>query len=132
MIRNDQESGSATLVETKASDAAMPSAPAARVLLPSLLKKDYERASKFLINVAVALEALWANRLRSLLTTLGILIGIASVVGMVTLINGVSASWLNTIASLGTNMIIIAPGTGNNRANAGLPNNNRSSSSARG
>lgn len=113
MTRNDQEAGSATLVGTKALGASMPSAQA-RVLLSPLSKKDYERASKFLINVSVALEALWANRLRSLLTTLGILIGISSVVGMVTLIDGVSASWLNTIASLGTNMIIIAPGTGNN------------------
>ena len=130
MTRNDQDAGSSTLVGTKASDASLPSAQD-RTLLSPLLQRDYERASKFMTNVAVAVEALWANRLRSLLTTLGIFIGISSVVGMVTLIDGISANWLDTIASLGTNMIIIAPGTGNNLSNTGVSNNGRVSTSSR-
>ncbi|HXZ03297.1 MAG TPA: ABC transporter permease, partial [Ktedonobacteraceae bacterium] len=36
---------------------------------------------------------------------------------------GVSANWTDTIAGLGSNMIIIAPGTGNNLSNSGLSNN---------
>ncbi len=130
MAINDQEAGSSNLAGTKALDESLPSARHLSLLSP-LLKRDYDRASKFLINVAVAVEALWANRLRSLLTTLGILIGVSSVVGMVSLLAGVSANWTDTIASLGTNMIIIAPGTGNNLANTGLSNDGKVSVNSR-
>ncbi len=119
MTRNDQEAGSSTLVGTKALGTSTPFVQP-RSLLPPLTKRDYDRASKFLTNVSVAVEALWANRVRSLLTTLGILIGVTSVVGMVILLAGISVNWTDTIASLGTNMIIVAPGTNNNLANTGL------------
>ena len=48
-----------------------------------------------------ATEALWANRLRSLLTALGIIIGIAAVIGALTLTQGVTALFNSTIANLG-------------------------------
>jgi len=94
-----------------------------RRILPPLKKEDFDRAGRLGINVSVAAEALWANRLRSALTTLGVIIGVFAVVSMVTLVGGVSANWTDTIASLGSNMIIIAPGTGNNLSNSGLSNN---------
>src|SRR5581483_10871299 len=100
-------------------------------ILPRLKREDFERAGKLGINISIALQALAANRLRSLLTTLGIFIGVASVVSMVSLIQGVSANWTDTIASLGTNMIIIAPGAGNNLSNSGLSSNGGVSVSSR-
>jgi putative ABC transport system permease protein len=130
MTRKEQEAGSSTLVDTNAAGASVPSTQH-RGILPPLKKSDFDRASKLLINVSVAGEALWANRLRSLLTTLGIFIGVASVVSMVSLIQGISANWTDTIASLGTNMIIIAPGTGNNISNTGISSNGGVSVSSR-
>ncbi|QBD81894.1 FtsX-like permease family protein [Ktedonosporobacter rubrisoli] len=58
-----------------------------------------------------ALEALWANRLRSLLTGLGIIIGIAAVIGAITLTRGVG-TFIDTFitAKLGANTIIVTPG----------------------
>jgi len=57
-----------------------------------------------------ALEALQANRLRSFLTILGVIIGVAAVISVVTLAQGVSQSVSQRFASLGTNVITISPG----------------------
>ena len=120
-------------VETSASVGTKASGPSPKkhTILPRLKKEDFNRAGKLRINFSVAVEALSANRLRSLLTTLGIVIGVFSVVSMVTLIGGVSANWTDTIAGLGTNMVIIAPGTGNNLANSGVSSSGGVSVSSR-
>ena len=64
----------------------------------------------WLATFAMALQALRRNVLRSVLTTLGIVIGVASVIAMVTLGQSATASIRSSIASLGTNMLIIVPG----------------------
>jgi putative ABC transport system permease protein len=124
---NDDVRGASAAAGTLAAD---PS-PRQHGTLPPLKKEDFNRAGKLGINFSVAVEALWVNRLRSLLTTLGIVIGVFAVVSMVTVIQGVSANWTDTIASLGTNMIIIAPGTGNNVSNSGLSSSGKVSVSSR-
>ena len=58
-----------------------------------------------------ALEAIWANRLRSLLTILGIFIGVGAVIAALTLTQGASAYISNRIGSLGINTIVVFPGT---------------------
>ncbi|MCX7808200.1 MAG: ABC transporter permease, partial [Deltaproteobacteria bacterium] len=58
----------------------------------------------------VALSAIRRNPLRSILTTLGVVIGVASVIAMVTLGRGATASVTRDIASLGHNMLIVLPG----------------------
>jgi putative ABC transport system permease protein len=58
----------------------------------------------------MALTAIRRNAMRSFLTTLGVIIGVASVIAMVTLGRGATASVTNDISSLGTNMLIVAPG----------------------
>jgi putative ABC transport system permease protein len=57
------------------------------------------------------LEAITGHRLRSGLTVLGILIGIASVILAVGLGEGTSASVSSAISSLGTNLLIVSPGS---------------------
>lgn len=81
-------------------------------ILPRLKAKDFDRAGKLGTNIAISLEALWANRLRSLLTTLGIFIGVAAVIAALILTQGVSASISNSLSSLGTNTITVSPGAG--------------------
>jgi putative ABC transport system permease protein len=64
-----------------------------------------------LITIKIALRALRRNAMRSLLTTLGIIIGVAAVIAMVSIGQGASVSVQERIASLGNNMLIILSGT---------------------
>ncbi|HTQ35656.1 MAG TPA: ABC transporter permease, partial [Steroidobacteraceae bacterium] len=60
-----------------------------------------------------AVVALRLNMLRSVLTTLGIIIGVASVIVMSAIGNGASRQIQNQISSLGTNQLTIFPGSSN-------------------
>ncbi|WP_041864548.1 MacB family efflux pump subunit [Stenotrophomonas maltophilia] len=60
----------------------------------------------------MALRAMNAHRMRTFLTMLGIIIGIASVVAVVALGTGARQAILSNISSLGTNTIEIYPGSG--------------------
>ena len=60
---------------------------------------------------AVALVALRANLLRSILTTLGIIIGVASVIILVAVGTGASSEVDRQINALGTNMLVVYPGS---------------------
>ena len=57
-----------------------------------------------------ALQSLVVNKLRSALTMLGVIIGVASVIAMVAVGNGASQQVQNTILSLGSNLITVSPG----------------------
>nr|MDQ2659597.1 ABC transporter permease [Verrucomicrobiota bacterium] len=61
--------------------------------------------------VKVAFRALRRNKLRSVLTALGIIIGVAAVVAMVGIGNGAKAQVEAQIASLGENVILIFSGS---------------------
>jgi putative ABC transport system permease protein len=61
--------------------------------------------------LTLALRELRRNLLRAGLTTLGIIIGVAAVIAMVTLGNGATASVTSSISSLGRNLLILSPGT---------------------
>ena len=58
-----------------------------------------------------ALRALNTNRLRSCLTALGIVIGITAVICMVSVAAGAQAEVSEKIRSLGTNLLLVVPGT---------------------
>ena len=56
----------------------------------------------------MAFAAIRANKLRSFLTVLGVLIGVSSVIGMVSLITGLNNSMARQIESLGSNAIYVS------------------------
>ncbi|MBR4296721.1 MAG: ABC transporter permease [Bacteroidaceae bacterium] len=58
----------------------------------------------------IALRAIAANKLRSFLTMLGIIIGVAAVIAMIAIGEGSKESIQSNIASMGSNMISINPG----------------------
>ncbi|MDD6732067.1 MAG: ABC transporter permease [Bacteroidales bacterium] len=58
----------------------------------------------------IALRAIAANKLRSFLTMLGIIIGVASVIAMLAIGQGSKKSIQANIAEMGSNMIMIRPG----------------------
>src|SRR5436305_14894628 len=57
----------------------------------------------------VAFQGLLANKLRSFLTMLGIIIGVASVIVMVALGQGVANATQESIKKLGTNVLTVVP-----------------------
>lgn len=63
----------------------------------------------------IALRSLRANKLRTFLTMLGIIIGVASVISMISLGEGARLQTLSTIAKFGTNIITVKPGEKKNR-----------------
>ncbi len=88
--------------------------PASRYREATLLPRSkfvYYR-DQFLEAFKMSLEAIMAHKLRSLLTMLGIIIGIASVVSVVALGRGSQERIMANISSMGTNTINIYPGTG--------------------
>ncbi len=61
----------------------------------------------------LALKALARNKMRSLLTTLGVVIGVAAVIMMQAIGQGATARVTGEIAGLGSNMLIVVPGGAN-------------------
>ena len=73
-------------------------------------------------NLHIAFNALRINKMRSILTMLGIIIGVAAVITMLAVGKGAQGQILNQIKSMGTNLIIILPGasvSGGARSSAG-------------
>ena len=58
-------------------------------------------------NILLALNGLLANKMRSLLTMLGIIIGIASVIAIMTLGDSISSSVTESMSSMGANNVTI-------------------------
>jgi putative ABC transport system permease protein len=71
-------------------------------------------------NILTALRGLMANKLRSALTILGIVIGVAAVVALMAIGNGATSSITSRIASNGSNMLNIQSGR-SQRPAAGVP-----------
>ncbi len=71
--------------------------------------------------VRVGLRSLAARKLRSVLSALGIAIGIASLVGVLGLSESSKSALLDQISALGTNLLTIEAGTGFGAGDAALP-----------
>ena len=59
----------------------------------------------------LALRALWRNKTRAMLTALGVVIGVAAVITMVAIGAGAQKRVAETLDNLGTNTLVIRPGT---------------------
>jgi putative ABC transport system permease protein len=73
----------------------------------------------FFTTIILALREIGRHKLRSFLTVLGIVIGVAAVVTMVTLGKGATAAVAQQISSLGANILQIRPGQGFGRGGGG-------------
>jgi putative ABC transport system permease protein len=67
--------------------------------------------NKVLQSMKIAFRALRVNKLRSALTMLGIIIGVGAVIAMVAVGSGATARIQEQIASIGSNVIIVQPGS---------------------
>ena len=60
-------------------------------------------------SVGLATSQIWANKVRSILTTLGIIIGVASVTAVIAALTGLKTTIMSDLETFGTNKIFIAP-----------------------
>lgn len=72
----------------------------------------------------IALREIRRNLTRAFLTVLGVIIGVAAVITMVTLGQGTTQAVKNQISNLGSNLLVVRPGSGfgPRSASAGVPN----------
>ena len=63
----------------------------------------------FYQSVSLALGQIWANKMRSVLTTIGIVIGVASVTAVIAALSGLKAQILGQFETIGTNTIFVGP-----------------------
>ena len=74
-----------------------------------------------LVTVRIALRALAANTLRSVLTMLGIIIGVAAVITMIAVGNGATERVQAQMKGLGSNIMLVIPGGVTQGARAPAP-----------
>lgn len=72
-----------------------------------MLKRFF--SPRLLANLYIAIDAVIANKIRSLLTALGIIFGVAAVIAMLAIGNGAQQEILNQIKLVGVNNIVIKP-----------------------
>src|ERR1044071_9734499 len=65
---------------------------------------------KLIESIRIAMRALAANKLRSVLTMLGIIIGVGSVIALMSIGRGAQKYVTDQFAGLGSNLLFIAPG----------------------
>src|SRR5512146_2506818 len=58
--------------------------------------------------IRIALHSLWANKLRSVLTLLGVVIGVAAVIAVVTFVSGINGYVDERIFNLGADVFLIS------------------------
>jgi putative ABC transport system permease protein len=74
-----------------------------------LLRLPLSLLALVLQSAFLALGQIWANKTRSFLTTIGIVIGVASVSAVIACLTGLKAEVLETFESLGTNKMFVGP-----------------------
>ncbi len=79
---------------------------------------------------SIALREIRRNLMRAFLTVLGIIIGVAAVITMVTLGQGTTQAVKNQISNLGSNLLTLRPGAGFGPRNPGVPNFTQSDADA--
>lgn len=72
-------------------------------------------------SIRVALTSIAANKLRAILTMLGIIIGVGAVIALLALGNAVQTLVAQELQGLGSNLVFIFPGTGNPEQNRRVP-----------
>ncbi len=99
------------IVEDKRTDEPTPSKKKEKVALP--LKHGWLRLSEFREYARSALKAIGANKVRSSLSILGILIGVGAVIAMQAVGKGAQQAIEARLSSLGSNLLMLRPGAPN-------------------
>tara|TARA_X000001036_G_C20691990_1_gene809699 strand:- start:1170 stop:2516 length:1347 start_codon:yes stop_codon:yes gene_type:complete len=73
------------------------------------IKNDFPEKERMIANLTIAFEAVLSNRVRSILTGLGIIFGVAAVIAMLAIGNGAQKEIIDQIKLVGLNNIVIKP-----------------------
>ena len=101
-VRNPK---AATRAIPPAVPAPKPAAPPARAAMSSRVALAFGG-----MILSAAIQALWRNKMRSSLTMLGVFIGVAALIAMVSIGQGANEAVRRQIQSLGTNLVVVVPG----------------------
>ena len=74
---------------------------------------------RYMHDIIIALEAIMSNKLKSMLTALGIIFGVAAVISMLAIGNGAQQEILDQIKMVGVNNIVILPVLNNEQESSG-------------
>ena len=74
---------------------------------------------RYLHDIYIGIEAIQTNKIKSLLTALGIIFGVAAVISMLAIGNGAEQEILEQIKMVGVNNIIISPSSESIASNEG-------------
>ena len=99
---------------------AAPQAAAARPIEPLDFDDRGFHLDEFVETLRMAMRALRANLLRTILTLLGVVIGVGSGVAMLAVGEGTRTAVLDRIGAMGTNLLLIRPGAPNQHAPDGV------------
>ena len=80
---------------------------------------------KLLMGLRVAVTALTVHKMRSILTMLGVVIGVAAVIALVAVGQGAQAQIINQFQALGSNLLTVSAGTNFGFSRSGLQQNTR-------
>src|SRR3954453_6440196 len=89
----------------------------------SVLRAPVALLVLFYQSAILALSQVWANKMRSLLTALGIVIGVASVSSIIAALSGLQKTVITRLESFGTNNMFIFPDRPDTGSKRRLPNN---------
>ena len=78
-------------------------------ILVSVLLYVPDRVTSLAGNIVTALIQIWSNKIRSLLTVLGIIIAVTSIISVVSMVEGFGSYVTNFLRGLGTNMMVVYP-----------------------
>ena len=113
IISDEKKPGRTKAVRPATASAAGPSEPALsaeiKVTASYAGKSSASWAFTWMVLTAAA-EAIWRNKMRSSLTMLGVFIGVAALIAMVSVGQGANEAVRKEIARLGTNLVVILPG----------------------
>src|SRR4026207_1610065 len=70
-------------------------------------RREHNGHAGFLDYAGVAIDSLRANKLRSFLTLLGIIIGITSIISVISIIQGLDIYWKQKVSNFGPNTFVI-------------------------
>jgi putative ABC transport system permease protein len=80
---------------------------------------------KFFMVLRVSVQSIIAHKMRSFLTMLGVVIGVAAVIALVAVGQGAQAQIVNQFQSLGSNLLVVSPFVNFNFSRGGLQQNQR-------
>src|SRR4051794_41586116 len=86
--------------------------------MTAILKLPFALLILLYQSVVLAMSQIWANKIRGILTTLGILIGVAAVSAVIALITGMRDKILTEFEAMGTNKIHVQPRWPRSKPNA--------------